>query len=126
MAKKKKQGSITVPNKNLVHPHEIVAATVLSWTGYDVEFLPTGEIHSADIIYRGKIWEIKSPIGNKRRTIENNLRAALNQSVNVIIDLSRIKMDETKAIREITKQVKLARRLKSAIIITKNQKIIEL
>lgn len=89
MRKNKRAGSIIVPKGALIQPHELMAATVLSWTGDDVEFLLPGIHCRADITFRGLEWEIKSPI-------ENNLRAALKQSQNVIIDLSRIKQDETK------------------------------
>lgn len=99
---------------------------ILSWTGEDVEFLPVSHIHTADIKFRNKEWEIKSPKGNSNRTIENNMRLALKQSKNIIIDLSRIKIDEKKAIKEIKRQTLLIKQVKKVIIITKTQKIIEI
>ena len=51
---------------------------------------------------------------------------ALKQSKNIIIDLSRIKTNEEKAIKEIRRQSSLIKQVKNVIIITKAQKIIEI
>ena len=126
MKKKLKQGRITVPYGAMVQPHELIVATILSWTGEDVNFLPTGHAHTADIEFRGREWEIKSPKGSSSRTIENNMRLALKQSNNIVIDLSRIKIDETKALKEVKKQAALIKQVKNVIIITKAQKVIEI
>ncbi len=124
--RKNKVGNITVPKGAIALPHELVVATILSWTGDDVEFLPVKHSHTADIRFQGLEWEIKSPIGKSSRTIENNLRNALKQSRNVIIDLSRIKQSENKAIREVKRQCRLIKGKKKVIIITKTKTIIEL
>lgn len=124
--RKEEIGSITVPKGMVVLPHELVVATVLSWTGDDVEFIPLRTIKTADIFFRGLEWEIKSPIGKSSRTIENNMRNALKQAKNVIIDLSRIKQNENKAIKEIERQHKLLRGMGKIIIITKTKRVIEL
>lgn len=110
----------------MVQPHELVVATILAWTGEDIKFLPVSHTHTADIKFRGQEWEIKSPKGNSSRTIENNMRLALKQSENIIMDLSRIKIEEEKAIKEIKRQTSLIKQVKKVIIITKTQKIIEI
>ncbi len=123
---RKKIGNITVPKGAIALPHELVVATILSWTGDDVKFLPVRTVKTADILFRGQEWEIKSPIGKSSRTIENNMRAALKQAHNVVIDLSRIKQDENRAIKEIKHQYKLLKGANKIIIITKLKKLIEL
>lgn len=124
--KKATAGKINAPKNTMPQPHELMVATVLSWTGDDVEFLPVGTHHTADICFRGLEWEIKSPIGKSSRTIENNLRLALKQSANVIIDLSRIKQPEDKCIGVIKRRAKKLGRIKKIMIITKSRQIIEL
>ena len=119
-------GRLIVPKNALVQPHELMVGTILSWTRDDVEFLVAGRTHTADIRFRGLEWEIKSPIGKSSRTIENNLRNALKQSSNVIIDLSRIKQPEAKCLREVKRQFNLLHATKRIIVITKNREMIEL
>ena len=125
MNKKSVQGKILVPKNALLQPHELIVASILSWTGSDVEFLPVSNTHTADIKFRGKEWEIKSPKGSSSRTLENNMRLALKQSSNIIIDLSRIKIPEHKCIMTIKNRAQKLGRIKKIIIITKNKTIIE-
>ncbi len=126
MKSRKNSGNINVPLGVAVLPHELVVATILSWTGDNVEFLPVRHVQTADIIFRGLEWEIKSPEGKSSRTIENNMRNALKQARNIVIDLSRIKQSEAKAIKEVKRQYNLIRGIKRVIIITKAKEIIEL
>ena len=123
---KQKQGKITVPPGTRVLPHELMTATILSWTGDDVEFLPVRSTHYPDIVFRGRQWEMKAPKGSKRRTIENNIRHALEQSNNIIIDLARINIPENVCIKNISDRAKKLGKSKKFIIVTKSRKIIEL
>ncbi|MBQ8984668.1 hypothetical protein IJ098_02320 [Candidatus Saccharibacteria bacterium] len=122
----KRSGNISVPRNILVQPEEYVVATVLSWTGQDVRFISPGIIPRPDIKFRGKEWEIKTPSGKSSRTIENNIRVALKQSRNIVINLQRMSIDERKCITEIKRQNSLIKQKHQFIIITKNLKIIEL
>jgi hypothetical protein len=72
------------------------------------------------------LWEIKAPKGDSSRTIENNLRSALRQSANLIIDLRRIKLNERKAISQITVKFKKIKKMNRLLIIQKNQKLIDI
>ena len=77
-----------------------------------------------DIKYKGLEWEIKSPIGNSSRTIENNMRLAIRQSKNIIIDLQRIKLPSEKCLGVIGRRAeKLGKRYR-VMAITKDRKII--
>ena len=76
--------------------------------GKDVELIPrskTSGVHTPDIKMDGVKWEIKSPTGNSSRTIENNIRNALRQSDNIIIDLRRMHVNESKCLKEVERQV---------------------
>jgi hypothetical protein len=113
------------------HPndHEIKAALIAA-NGYfksDVLFLRPGRYSTPDIDVNGRKWEIKSPLGNGKKTIENNLRSARKQSENLIIDFGRMKLHQTKAIRNIKFYLeKSPRKFTKVILITKSKKIIEI
>ncbi|MDR0967394.1 MAG: hypothetical protein LBL75_01000 [Rickettsiales bacterium] len=75
---------------SLPESHELEVANILAGIGKDVEFLAPVYIKGIcmpDLIMDGKRWEIKSPIGASKRTIENNFRKAQKQSENIIFDL---------------------------------------
>ena len=122
----KEVGKISIPNGAMVEPHEYKIATILSWTGNDVEFIEVGTTPTPDIKFMGLEWEMKSPKGKSSRTVENNVREALRQSNNIIIDLSRIKLPENKGIREAERLAKLLGKKRKIMVITKNGKIHEL
>lgn len=78
--------------------HEIKAALIVAnkYFESDIMFLRQSTYSTPDIEVKGTRWEIKSPLGNGKKTIDNNLRAAAKQSTNVILDLSRTKMYQMK------------------------------
>ena len=126
MPKKFIPGKIIIPKNTSVYPYEFVVATALSMTGHDVEFIPVRRIPTPDILFMNLEWEIKSPTGSSSRTIENNMRNALKQSRNIIVDLSRIKYPEEKCLREIRRQTKVIRGINKVIVITRAQKMIKI
>ncbi len=121
------KGRIIIPSGALVQQHELNVATILAETGEDVRFIPVSNNYATpDIECMGLEWEIKSPRGSSSRTIENNIRLALKQSKNIIIDLSRLGMPEDKCLREIERQNKMVRGKHRIMVITKNKNIIKL
>jgi len=66
-------------------------------------------------------WEIKAPQSNGKHTIEHAFRKALKQSENIIFDLRRSKMLDSKCISQLTKHFKDMKKIKRLLIIT-NQK----
>ena len=125
--KKDKIGHITVPKSALVQSHEFSVATILSWAGDDVEFIPaTNNRATPDIRYRGLEWEIKSPIGGSSRTLENNMRLALKQSKNIIIDLQRIKLPDEKCLGVVKRRAEKLGKKYRVMVITKDKRIIKL
>lgn len=107
---------------------EMSAALIIAeYFQADVEFLRTGHMKTPDLLIRGRIWELKSPRGNSKNTIRNNIKTARKQSENIIIDLRRCKLREMKSISRI-KDVYLKRRRKSGtyLIICKNGRVVDI
>lgn len=79
--------------KDRPEDHELSAALILAaYFKTDATFLRPRSRKTSDVEINGTKWEIKSPRGNSKKTIENNLRAARKQSRNIVLDLRRIKL----------------------------------
>jgi hypothetical protein len=65
-------------------------------------------------------------MGSSARTIENNMRAARKQSENIIIDLSRLKLHQQRAIAHIRFFLSKPNQFERVLVITKSRKIIEI
>lgn len=101
MKKIKTIGKTIIPANIRPEPHELEVAHILAALGHIIEFLPPSNIkgiYSPDILMDKQIWEIKSPIGHSKWTIENIYKKAQKQSENIIFDLRRIDMVEKNAI----------------------------
>ena len=110
--------------------HELRAARIVAnHFQSDVIFLRRYASRTPDlyILKTNVRWELKSPTGGSKYTIQNNLREVDGQSNNVFLDLSRSKLTSEKGIsraRDFIKNEKTRiRRLK---IITKSGKIIDI
>lgn len=108
--------------------HELSAALILAaHFKTNVVFLRPGPRKTADVYIRGKTWEIKSPRGNGKRTIDNNLRAARKQSQNIILDLRNIKLHQQKAFSHIRFYLSAGPHgFRKVLIITKSGTIVEI
>ena len=107
--------------------HELSAAFILAeYFKSDTTFLRPQIDKTPDIEVSGTKWEIKSPKGNSKKTIENNLRTARKQSRNIVIDLRRLKMHQTRAIGRINFFLSKGHSFKRVLIITKNKKVVEI
>jgi hypothetical protein len=105
--------------------HELSAALILArYFKSDVIFLRPNIDKTPDIEVNGTKWEIKSPKGNSKKTIENNLRTARKQSKNIIIDLRRTKLHQTRALNRINYFLSKGHRFKKVLIITKSNIVI--
>ncbi len=113
---------------DLPKKHELSAALILAYHfKSDVIFLRPERKKTPDIAINGKEWEIKSPRGSAKKTIENNLRTARKQSRNIVIDLTRSKMHNTRAVARAQFYIRTeAHNIKHLKIITKTQKVIDL
>ena len=139
MAKKKKKrinsGQVIIHSghPNPPEPHEIEAAYILS-RHYQctVEFLiPVDDYKrkSADVLMLGVEWEMKSPIGASKATIENQFRRASKQARNIIIDTRRTMLDydsiEKTVLFELKKRPSM-KKVKKVIFIDKSEKVVEI
>ena len=120
-----KRGKVIIQEGAMIQPHELKVGELLARTDHDVTFLSVGLDKSPDIMFRGKKWEIKSPKDSKRRTIENNIRTALKQSSNIIIDLSRINVSEDSCLRYVEDRKGRLGKKYSFLVIKKNKEIVE-
>ena len=106
---------------------EFETAKYFASLGKDIVFIPPSDIpnqHTPDIKMDGAEWEIKCPIGESKRTIENNMRKAVKQSHNIIFDIRHIKLSEDKSIAKIEHEFKINSRLKKLYIIRKNKTLL--
>ena len=108
--------------------HELSAAFVLANNlQSDVIFLRPSANKTPDIDVNGTKWEIKSPKGNSKKTIENNLRTARKQSDNIVIDLQRSKMHLTRAISRINFYLRTdSHRIKHLKVLSKTGRVIDI
>ena len=79
------------------------------------------------VIKTGVCWELKSPLGGGKHTIQNNLRYASVQSENIILDLSRAKLSDKQGISRAKEFLKKeSARIKRLKVFTKTGEIIDL
>ena len=103
-----KKGTIDV--SNLTTPpakHELATAKFFSEMGKDVMFIEPSnipEVYRPDILMDGVEWEMKSPIGSSKRTIEKNYHKAALQSKNIIFDLRRINVPEAICLKQLERE----------------------
>ncbi|MBQ3305983.1 hypothetical protein IJH02_00900 [Candidatus Saccharibacteria bacterium] len=111
-------------------PHEKATAEILAkHFKSDVIFLRRAFCATPDIyvLKTNARWELKSPLGGGKRTIQNNLRGASRQSENIIIDLSRSKLNAKQGISRVNEFLNSGpTKIKRLKIITKSKKIIDI
>ena len=117
----------TLP-ENAPYDFEMSAALlVANYFKTDVIFLRPTPLKSPDLRIRNEIWELKSPRGNSKNTISNNIKGARKQSTNIIIDLRRCRLNKYKAlanVRDLYKKRK--RKTGTYLIIGKNGSILSM
>ena len=121
---------IPLGSPNRPEPHELDVAYVLAQHFKTVvEFIVPLEDYkrkSADILMNGVEWEIKSPRGNGKSTISNQLKNASKQSGSIVLDsrLTKMKYDEIEKRVRFSIQGKSA--IKRVILINKLGKVVEI
>ena len=113
---------------DLPKEHELSAALILAYHfKTDIIFLRPESKKAPDISVNGTMWEIKSPKGGGKKTIDNNLRAAHKQSRNVVLDLRRAKLHQGKAMARIKHYLSAGpHKIKHLKVIAKTQRIIDI
>jgi hypothetical protein len=128
MPKRKYEVIVRTNPEDYPKEHEMSAAFILAYHfKSDVLFLRPERKKTPDIDVRGVKWEIKSPKGGGKKTIENNLRLARKQSSRIVIDLRRGKLHQTRAIARVRFYLATeAHHIKQLKIITKMRKVIDI
>ena len=123
-----KKGRLIQNNVHLEEHEWITIKYLMEQCGKDIELIPKSTIknyHMGDIMMDGFDWEIKSPIGNGKYTVQNIMQKAVTQSSNIIIDLYRSKMIEDKAIKAFVKEFNETKGARKMLIITKTREILD-
>lgn len=128
---RKRIGTIVAPPGVFMDAHEKMTVDFLATKiGNNITFLVPERRKNAktpDIEMSGLHWEIKSPTGRSSRTIENNLRTAIKQSPNIVIDLRRMdgRIPTNKLLKEVEHQFNLSESIKHIIVITRKEEHID-
>ena len=109
---------------NRPYDHEMTVAIIMAnFFRTDVIFLRPNKNKTPDLEINGELWEIKSPKGGSKKTIENNLRNAKKHSQNVVLDLQRCKLPLNQAIARTNFFLKGPHSFKKFLIISKSQEV---
>ena len=110
--------------------HEVSAAWILArYYKCRIDFLKPLEGYkrkTPDFIMNALEWEMKSPKGNTKRTIRNNIDIAKIQSPNIVIDARRTKLADEFIETELRKQCAIKARITRLIMIKKDGNILEI
>jgi len=120
--KKIKEGHKIIPIGVYPEKHEHDTADFFLKLGKDVYFIKpsrTKKTKNADVIIDGVVWEMKSPIGRGKENLEHAFKAAVKQSENIIFDLRRSKIPEQKALAKLQRELRLSKKAKRLLVITK-------
>lgn len=116
--------------KSRPRPHELIVAEVLAeHFKSDIVFLRRMASKTPDLyILKTNIrWELKSPEGAGKHTIQTNLRNASKQSENIILDLHRSKLTKEQAVSRTNEFIKNEHsRIKRLKIVTRNNQVIDI
>ncbi len=111
-------------------PHEKkIAEAVAQFFKSDIVFMRRYQSKTPDlyVLKTNVRWELKSPTGGSKHTIQNNLREADSQSENVILDLTRSKLTDNQGISRAKEFIKKERsRIKRLKIFTKNGQLVDI
>jgi hypothetical protein len=124
-----KFGKTIIPFEYRPEPHELDTAKFFNKLGKDVEFLSpvySKGVKTPDIKMDGILWEMKAPINKGKHTIQHAFRKALHQSKNIIFDLRRSKMSNSKSVLELKQRFEVVKICKRLLIITKDGKLLDL
>jgi hypothetical protein len=134
MSKKKKAihtGQVIIPagHPNPPEYHEVAIAWILArHYSCSVEFLiPVDDYKrkTPDIVMLGLEWEIKSPTGKSKNTIERQLKRAAKQSGYMVFDGRRTPISDTDIKNGLLSELKKRTSIKKLIFITKSSVVVE-
>lgn len=125
----KKEYSVIVPALLKPRPsiQELSVAYLLAeYFGDDVYFVLRDNHKTADYKISGQPWELKTLEGSGKRTIQHALHKAVKQSVNIVIDARRTKLDIRRVRSQLIYHAKFIPRAKRVLLIEKDGKVVEI
>ena len=72
----------------------------------------------------GLLWELKSPVGTSKWTVDKKVKQALKQSENIIFDGRRTIINDNVLENRLRYAIKQHRSIKRLLFITKSEKIL--
>lgn len=123
-----KRGSI-IFNGITPEAHEYETLLFLVKKGLDIELIPPSHIpnkRTPDFRMNEECWEMKSPRGESRSTLEHAFQSARKQSDNILFDLRRTKIPDLKAISQLERLKHISKGIKKLKVITKEHKLIDI
>ena len=100
--------------------HEMSAAILLAeHFECNVIFLRPGRQRTPDVEVNGVKWEIKSPLGKSKHTIEEQVKRASAQSLYIIIDARRCKLHMAKIRNHLKFQISVRPKINRVLLINK-------
>jgi len=118
--------NVIVPTNINPHPErfEIEAAGIIAeYLDADATFIARATAKTPDVEILRIEWEIKSPLGKSKNTIENQLKRASKQSPYIIVDARRCKLHIAKIRSQLHYNVGLRKHLKQVLLINKREEV---
>jgi hypothetical protein len=136
MAKKKDKqfnpAQVIIPggHQNPPEQHEVDAAYILACHyRTTVQFIIPSDSYkrkSPDIVMLGVVWEMKSPKGKSKYTIQEQFKRGSQQSKNLIIDSRRTKLEYEYIKKSVLLELTKRPYIKKVILIDKSKKVVEI
>jgi len=105
-----------------IQAHELDIVQKLLYFGSDIACKQESNVpyeHTADIVWRNEVWELKGITGSSRHTVRNNLKKAKKQSQNIVLDISESNIQIQSAINHSIDRMKDSRKIRKVFIIDK-------
>lgn len=103
---------------------EIEAAGIIAeYLGADAVFIARNTAKTPDVEINGVEWEIKSPLGKGKHVIEDQIKRASRQSLNIVIDARRCKLHIAKIRAQLRYNVGLRPHLQRVLLVNKREEV---
>ena len=111
--------------KNEVQVAEFIQRKLHMDVKYEPNINEDKRVHLGDFEINGKeIWELKSPIGNAKNTISNNIKEASHQASIIMLDITDTDIPLNKILNDINNGFRRRNKIER-IILKKNNKILK-
>jgi len=130
--KKINRGQVIIPTEQTKppEPHEVEAAWILArhYSCTVVFLIPVDDYKrkTPDIVMQGQEWEIKSPTGNSKNTIDRQLKRAVKQSKNLVFDGRRTALSDFDIEKIVALEMTRRGSIRKVIFITKLGGVVEI